>query len=199
MSGYPSRLALIGLRGSGKTTFGRFLGQKLSLPFADADQFLQEKAGKSIARIFLDNGEDWFRDLESQCLMELAQGSRWVLGCGGGVVIRPNNRELLLNRAFVIWLDAPAEVLANRVFHDPASLLERPSLAGIPQSPHLRSLDEITREMLLLGDQRKSWYESTAHFRIDTQVGTPEDWFAALVSKWKQSPVGDLSTVVGWK
>lgn len=198
MIGFPSRLALIGLRGSGKTTFGRFLAQKLSLPFVDADQYLQEKAGKSITSIFQEKGQDWFRDLESECLVELAYGSRWVLGCGGGVVIRPGNRDLLKKRAFVIWMDAPATVLASRVFHDPASPLERPPLAGAPLGSK-RSLDEITREMNLLGDQRKSWYQSTAHFRIDSEIGIPEDWFAALESKWKQSPEGDLSMVVGWK
>ena len=88
-------LALVGLRGTGKSTVGRILAQRLDRPFFDADVELEQVAGRSIRAIFAEEGEPVFRDLESRVLAALAARRGAVLATGGGVVLREPNRRLV--------------------------------------------------------------------------------------------------------
>ncbi len=182
MTSLPARVALVGLRGSGKTTLGRVLADRLGLPFHDADQVLQQNEGCSIAQIFAEKGQEWFRRREAQCLAELARQDRWVIACGGGVVLREENRALLSRRALVVWLDADPEILARRVDLDPQSSATRPALiasthaSAAAQAEQDRGVEEISRELTLLARQREDWYRSVSQFRLDTGSGTPAEW-----------------------
>lgn len=150
-------VVLVGLPGTGKTSVGRRLAKELERPFADVDEQLELAAGTSIRRLFREQGEGPFRALETQVLAELlAHPAPLVLAAGGGVVTRPDNRALLRgdagrapesaarslpsvpgrpaagappqrHRAWVVWLRASAEFLAQRT--DPT---HRPLLADDP-------------------------------------------------------------------
>ena len=85
-------LSLIGYRGTGKTTLARLLARQLVWEWVDADVEIELRAGKSIASIFVDDGEPKFRDLEGQVIVELAGRDRLVIATGGGVVLREENR-----------------------------------------------------------------------------------------------------------
>jgi shikimate kinase len=116
VDGPPRNIVLIGLMGCGKSTIGRKLQTQLGYPFVDTDQLIEEKAGCTIAEIFATRGEPYFRELESAVLNELsAPGTpRRIIATGGGIVGRKQNRKLLASLGYVVWLQAPVDVILQR-------------------------------------------------------------------------------------
>ena len=102
----PKNIVLIGFMGSGKSTVGRELYQRLGYPLVDMDQVIEQRARKPIAAIFADEGEEAFRDMETQLLKELANPNapRRIISTGGGVIGREENRKLLRQLGYVVWL-----------------------------------------------------------------------------------------------
>ncbi len=122
-------LALVGYRGTGKTTVGKILADRLDLRFLDADLEIEARAGRSILSIFAESGEPVFRDWEEHTLRELVEHHpAAVLASGGGAVLRPSNRRLLLDFGFVVWLHAEPAELAQRLVADLRTGTERPAL-----------------------------------------------------------------------
>jgi shikimate kinase len=100
--------------GSGKSTLGRLLARAMSLEFVDLDRAIVKKAGKTIPEIFADRGEKHFRDLEHEALLDALRGrSPTVVACGGGVVLRPDNRALLRG-VTTVFLREDTDVLYER-------------------------------------------------------------------------------------
>ena len=125
----PSRtIYLIGPRACGKTSLGLALAQKLGLEFVDTDHELVRAAGMEIADIVEQRGWDAFRDLEAETLARVAAGPVRVVGCGGGIVLRDENRAALA-RGVVIYLKVEPRELARRLMADPNEA-QRPSLTG---------------------------------------------------------------------
>ena len=114
----PSNIFLIGPMGVGKSTIGRRLAAALGKDFVDADQALEERTGVGIPLIFELEGEAGFRKRESEMLARLVMREGIVLATGGGVVLWAQNRALLAERGFVIYLDAPVDLLVTRVARD---------------------------------------------------------------------------------
>src|SRR5260370_32610219 len=119
---------LIGLRGSGKTTVGHMLAERLALPFRDADAELEARASRGIAEIFSAEGESAFRDLEEQTLVALIDSGSAVIATGGGVVLRESNRNRMKAAGTVVLLTADAETLWQRINAHPTSIQRRPNL-----------------------------------------------------------------------
>ena len=88
-------LSLIGYRGVGKTTIAALLAEHLGWPWLDADQELERRAGRTIADIFAADGEEAFRDLETEIAADLSQRTKTVLAWGGGVILREENRRCI--------------------------------------------------------------------------------------------------------
>lgn len=118
-------LYLVGMPGSGKTTFGQVLAAHLGYGFFDTDQMIEQAVGQSTSQIFADSGEAVFRDLEHRVLAELSPYGRCVIATGGGIVLKPENWSYLRN-GVVLWLDVPLDVLLVRLQADSS----RPLLAG---------------------------------------------------------------------
>lgn len=148
------RLSLVGLPGSGKSTVGRQLARRLSLPYADADHAIEQRLGCSIRDFFEREGEDAFRDVEEQVLDELTQRPSLVLSTGGGAVLRPANREHLHARTQVVYLHATPEDLHRRLRHDQ----HRPLLQVSDPLARLRELSAV----------RDPLYREVAHHVIET-------------------------------
>ena len=110
-------LYLIGMMGSGKTSTGRPLAERLGYGFVDADAVIEQAAGCSIPQIFENDGEAGFRGLESQVLSAISQRHSLVVATGGGVVTQPENWGLL-HSGIVIWLDVVPEQLLQRLNAD---------------------------------------------------------------------------------
>jgi shikimate kinase len=129
-------LFLIGPMGAGKTTVGRHLAALLGLPFHDLDREIEACTGASVFTVFDIEGEEGFRQRESRALQRLAAGDGIVLATGGGAVLREQNREILRERGFVVWLDATVDVQLARLARD----RQRPLLAGSDRRERLEQL-----------------------------------------------------------
>ena len=149
------RCALVGMPGSGKSTVGKQLAQRLGVPFIDLDHQLELVLKTSIRNFFETEGEARFRDLEAQVLADTtAQPGGMVLSTGGGAVLRPENREVLRQFGNVLYLRASPEEIFKRVKHDRT----RPLLqVGNP----LHRLRELYA-------QRDTLYRDTATYVIET-------------------------------
>ena len=110
-------LYLVGMMGSGKTSTGRPLAERLGYGFVDADAVIEQAAGCSIPEIFERDGEEGFRKLESQVLSAISQRHSLVVATGGGVVTQPENWGLL-HSGIVIWLDVVSDQLLQRLKAD---------------------------------------------------------------------------------
>lgn len=152
----PRNIVLIGFMGSGKSTVGRELHTILGYPLVDTDALIESRAGKPITRIFEDDGESAFRDLESGLLHELAEmtTAAHIIATGGGIVTRPENRECLKRLGYVVWLRAPVGVILHRTRRN-------------HERPLLHTEDPAERIKTLL-QQREPWYRESAHLQLDT-------------------------------
>jgi shikimate kinase len=108
-------LVLVGLMGCGKSSIGKRLAARLSLPFIDADEEIERVAQKSISEIFEDHGEDFFRDREAKVIARLLGGGPQVLATGGGAFMTPETRQKIREAGLSIWLRAELPVLMRRV------------------------------------------------------------------------------------
>jgi XRE family transcriptional regulator, aerobic/anaerobic benzoate catabolism transcriptional regulator len=112
----PRVIALLGLRGAGKTTIGRRLARKLRRPFVELDHRIEEAAGLSLGEIFSVHGEDYYRRLEGEALDRvLADDRPLVLATGGGIVTSPGTWSRLRDAALTVWLRAEPQDHWNRV------------------------------------------------------------------------------------
>jgi shikimate kinase len=150
---------LIGMMGTGKTTVGKLLAQYLGYSFLDIDEVIIKIAGKSIKKIFMEEGESTFRQLESKTLSEVCAYTKLTIATGGGVVMKSINWSYL-HHGLIIWLDMPLELLYKRLLNDNS----RPLLQGPDYQEKLQSLLK----------QRESLY-NRADLRIKLhQEETPE-------------------------
>ena len=108
-------IVLVGMMGVGKSTIGRKLAQLLDVPFADADEEIEEAAQLSVAEIFEKFGEPYFRDGERRVIARLLDGGPSVLATGGGAFVQPDTRELIQQRGIAVWLDSDVATLVERV------------------------------------------------------------------------------------
>jgi shikimate kinase len=147
-------LVLVGLPGSGKTTVGRQLARRLRLSFVDSDHAIEARLGCSIREYFEREGEERFRDLESDVLADLCQTHDGVLSTGGGAVLRSVNRECLRQHGHVFYLRSSPEEVFRRLRNDQ----NRPLLQVADPQARLRELYEA----------RDPLYREAAHYVIET-------------------------------
>lgn len=152
---------------------GRVLAERLGWEFVDTDDLVESRAGKSIAAIFADDGEAAFRDLEERLVGEASQRERTVVALGGGAVLRDATRRRLAAAGPVVWLMAPAAVLAERIAADAGSASRRPSLTG------LAGLEEVQRLLA----EREPIYARCATARVDAAGEPPEALADAILAR----------------
>jgi shikimate kinase len=154
---------LIGYRGTGKSTVARLLAARLGWSALDADELLETRHGKIIREIFAEEGEAGFRDKETALLEEACKLRKHVIASGGGVVLRPTNRELLRSAGIIVWLTADADTIWQRMQADASTASRRPALTVGGRA----EIDELLR-------QREPLYRECAHFSVNSAKWTPE-------------------------
>ena len=133
-------LTFIGYRGSGKSTVGRAVAERLGRPFCDADVELERRAGMTIREIFASVGEAGFRGRERQLLSELLADPVLVLAAGGGAVLNDETRLRMAASGPVIYLEIDAEAAAARIAADPTTATRRPALTALDPIEEIRTL-----------------------------------------------------------
>ncbi|RLM27717.1 shikimate kinase II [Brenneria alni] len=146
---------MVGARGCGKTTVGNQLAQALGYDFVDTDLFMQQISSMTVAEVVAQEGWHGFRQRESRALQDVTVRSR-VIATGGGMVLSESNRRFMSDMGSVIYLHAPAEILAQRLEVSPQNH-QRPTLTGRP----------IAEEMADVLASREALYRGVAHHVID--------------------------------
>jgi shikimate kinase len=157
-------IVLIGYRGVGKSTIGKQLAGRMGMDFVDTDELIMQRAGKTIREIFEQGGEPLFRDLESAVIDDLVESDNAVIAAGGGVVLRKANIEKLQANGRIVWLQAPAQVLWERISADTATAANRPNLTSAG------GLEEILRLLQI----RAPLYASAADIALDVANMHPD-------------------------
>jgi len=119
------RIVLVGFMGSGKTTVGRVVANRLGWRFLDLDDWIEAQAGKSVARIFDEDGESRFRELECLGARETHGLRDHVIAAGGGAFVEPKTRQALSEGAVTVWLRCDADTLLARIPEDGSRPLAR--------------------------------------------------------------------------
>ncbi|MDY3551093.1 shikimate kinase [Gemmata sp. JC717] len=170
-------IVLVGYRGTGKSTVGQLLAERLGWTFFDTDDHVEAVAGKSIREIFATDGEFTFRERESESLAQLCKRSSCVIATGGGAVLRESNRELLKNSGFVAWLTARPETVLARLQSDPTTGERRPNLTAAGGEEEVRALIAF----------REPLYRAVASCEVATDALTPEALTDAILSARAES------------
>jgi shikimate kinase len=169
-------LALVGLRGTGKSSVGRILADRLGRPFADADVELEVATGRSIPSIFEEFGEPCFRDWEERMLGDLTARPGLILATGGGVILRAINRQRLREFGFVVWLTADPASLADRLLANPRGLAHRPALTPAG------TIAELADVLLARAD----FYRDVADLVVETGGRTTRQVVEEILAGWHE-------------
>jgi shikimate kinase len=146
-------IVLIGFMASGKSTLGKKLAKKLNFEFVDSDKEIEENTGKTIAAIFHDQGENYFRELENQFIKSLRDKSKIVLSTGGGLPCFHDNMNLLNDFGDTIYLKLSSNELSKRILN---SKTERPLAKG-------KSPEELKFFVNKLLNQRENFYSQAKY------------------------------------
>jgi shikimate kinase len=169
-------IGLIGYRGSGKSTVGRLLAERLGMRFVDVDAQIVGRAGKNIKQIFEELGEQAFRDLETEAVRELCTLHFAVVSFGGGAMDREVNRKLLIAAGLqLIYLRCEPTELLRRIQGDPLTAVTRPNLTKFAGG-----IDEI--EAVLA--RREPIWRSLATAEVDVTAIAAAEVVERCVKSW---------------
>jgi shikimate kinase len=164
-------LCLAGMMGSGKTTVGRLVAERLGRRFVDTDAELARWTGRDPGSLLVEEGEERFRDLEQRVVAELSGHIDLVIALGGGALLRDDNARALALTSATVLLDAPPEVLAERVGRDGTL---RPLLGDAAAG------EALVERLRVIADDRDERYRAIADGVVDAS-GTPDEVTTAVV------------------
>jgi shikimate kinase len=165
------RIFLIGFMGSGKTHWGKQLSETLSIPFFDLDEVIIAEEKRTIADIFTESGEEYFRVKEKEVLENLVDDNiSVIISCGGGTPCFFNNIEFMKKYGLVVWLNTHIDVLGNRLLKQRS---HRPVLSGI-------SDEELRAYIIKKMNERRMYYEQ-ADLIIDNENDISVSEFAQII------------------
>lgn len=137
---------LIGFMGSGKSTVGKMLAEQIELPFMDTDQLIEDKTNKTVENIFQEDGEEAFRILETDLLVEIENKDRAVIAVGGGLPCYKNNIKALRDSGLVIYLNSSLLTLIKRLRLDKGS---RPLIKSVLDEELPRKIEAMLSDRVV--------------------------------------------------
>lgn len=168
------RIALIGLRGAGKTTLGQLAAEAQSIPFVELDREVERASGMELSEIFATHGQAMYRRLERRCLETIVERfDRVVIATGGSLVTEPSTYDLLLSTCFVVWLSAKPDEHMGRV-------LAQGDLRPMAEGP--QAMDDLK----IILESRTALY-AKADIEVNTSDKTEAQAFAALLAAVTQA------------
>ncbi|BEU88467.1 shikimate kinase [Selenomonas sp. TAMA-11512] len=165
---------LIGFMGTGKTTTGKLLAEKMGVSFVDLDIEIEKEAGLRIPEIFEKHGEPYFRSLEKKMTRRMSERANLIVATGGGTIKDAENRTVLRASGTVIALMADADTVLERTLTKGA----RPVLDAADEGNRKKAIEDLIAE-------RKAFYED-ADFTIDTANRTPLQVVDEILAKIKR-------------
>ncbi len=171
----PGPLVITGFMGTGKTSVGRLVAQRMGRPFVDMDAVIEAREGVTIREIFDTRGEAYFRQCEVDLCTELAAQSDLVIATGGGTLVNPRNRESF-SKAFLVCLDATTETLSARL----EKANDRPLLRKQGRRENLQALSS----------SRRSAYERIER-HVDTNGKSIEQVAAEITAMFQAGQNGE--------
>jgi shikimate kinase len=160
---HHSLIFLTGFSGSGKSTIGPLLANSLGFEFIDLDRMIESEAGKSINRIFTENGEAFFRELELRILERIGKGEKMVVSLGGGVLENDRCFDLIRQHGTLVYMKTSPDILALRL----QNKTDRPLLKGADGQKLSR--EDIRQRISTLLEKREARYQK-ADLVIDTDT-----------------------------
>ncbi|MBD3350568.1 MAG: AAA family ATPase [Candidatus Lokiarchaeota archaeon] len=174
-----TNIVLIGFMGTGKTSVGKILSDKLNKRLVEMDDVIVEKAGKTIPEIFDEDGEIVFREIEMQVCKELGQAKDSIISAGGGIILNKLNVDYLQKSGFIILLQATAQDIFNRI-----------SIEGKEKRPLLNKPNPM-KEIKDLLSFRSPFYERAAEIKINTHKKVPEQIADEIIEKIEKGQTED--------
>ena len=160
---------LIGMMGSGKTSVGKLLANKLQISIIDIDNEIEKNEKLSIKEIFEEKGENYFRAIESKYLLKKRNSA--IVSCGGGIVLNKKNREFLRTNGYTIYLKSSIPTLEKRLLNE--------------NSRPLLSNDNLKETLINIYSNRKTLYTSTANTTIITDRRSVKEVCELIIKKLK--------------
>lgn len=171
-------VVLVGVPGAGKTTIGQALAQAIGIDFDDTDQLIERREGRSVSDIFVQDGEQRFREIEREVVAKAVVDHDGVLALGGGAVLDPQSRSLLAELP-TVWLKVDTDTAVRRVGLN----APRPVLLG-----------NVRGQLKTLTAQREPLYTEVSNLEIDTSERSPEEIAIQIIADLELANVGRRSS-----
>ena len=164
-----NKIFLVGFMGCGKSTLGKNISTQIGWTFFDLDEYIEKKEGKSISLIFEEQGESYFRKIETICLKELLKFKSCVISCGGGTPCFNNNMEIITREGASVYIKLSPAVLFDRLTLEKN---KRPLIADMDDSKMFTYIQEKLNE-------RKMFYEK-AEFIVCADLETEDSMIQSI-------------------
>ena len=200
MSAPRRNIYLIGFSYTGKSTVARQISVNLHIDFADTDELIESRTGKTIPELFATEGESVFRELESEVLREVSQWPNMVVATGGGIVLDPENREVMQRTGAVISLEAQPSTILARMQADESDATERPLLASGDPLGRIAALKSSRQAAYVIAD----WTVNTDRLTMDevsleAQRGAEQGWRRVADGQMLEPIAGDVDSDVAFR
>jgi shikimate kinase len=163
------RIFIIGFMGSGKSTWGRMIAEKMGMTFYDLDEMIEKRVNLKINNIFEKKGESYFRKIEAVALRELYVQDNFVLACGGGTPCYYDNMSFINSQGVSVWMNTPRQIMATRLLEEAEN---RPLIRNLSPSKLQEFIDDKLEERLQ--------YYNQAQLVIDPSEITIDDLILQL-------------------